>query len=45
MRRKKNVIENYQKCIFTFHCKGNVLVEANGIPEFNRTQFEYHLVG
>jgi len=47
MRRKikKSLIENYQKCIYTFHCKGNVLAEANRIPEFYGTQFEYQLVG
>jgi hypothetical protein len=25
---KENAIQDYQKYIYTFHCKGNVLVEA-----------------
>jgi hypothetical protein len=40
----KNVIQDYQKCIYTFQCKGNVLVEPYRIPEFCRSQFEYHLI-
>jgi hypothetical protein len=38
MRRKikKNVIQYYQKCIYTFHCKGNIPMEACRDPEFHR---------
>jgi hypothetical protein len=43
-KNRKNVIQDYQKCIYTFHCKGNVLVEPSRIPEFYRSQFEYHLI-
>lgn len=42
---RKNVIPDYQKCIYTFHCKGNVLlVEPYRIPEFHRSQSECHLI-
>jgi hypothetical protein len=41
---RKNVIQGFKKFIYTFRCKGNVLVEAYRISEFYRLQFEYHLL-